>query len=367
MFSRLIRQRGVVPLFIILFAFGYWWVHRTPPQRIATAYIADRDVILWNTLAQVRQPVADLHYGDRVDVVRREGASAQLRTAAGVLGWLLDSREMMDATLWQASIDLLARARTMVPQARGQTKTVSNIRAEPGRSGSRIFQFARGTPIVVLGRAVAETPQTDDESATGAKKPDNAGSKARQEDWFLVMSAGGNAAPSGLQPPARSSVSPVGNGDRVDQTLAPGTLPPAPIAGWVLARFIELDLPGPVKDYANTADLHVVAYFELNRVPDGSGGAAPQYLVAGSHGGEGQSCDFTMLRVYTWGATARRYETAYVENNLCGRMPIRVASVSGNPQFRFADVAASSAERVYVMRQTMVRRVKQGHTAPTRK
>ena len=84
-----------------------------------------------------------------------------------------------------------------------------------------------------------------------------------------------------------------------------------PVAGWVLARFIELDLPGPVKDYASSADLHVVAWFELNRVPDGSGGEVPQYLVAGSHGGEGGACDFTMLRVYTWGKARKRYETAY--------------------------------------------------------
>ena len=92
--------------------------------------------------------------------------------------------------------------------------------------------------------------------------------------------------------------------------------PAGPVAGWVLARFVELDLPDPVKDYASSADLHVVAWFELNRVPDGSGGEVPQYLVAGSRGGEGGACDFTMLRVYTWSTARKRYETAYVESDL---------------------------------------------------
>ena len=89
---------------------------------------------------------------------------------------------------------------------------------------------------------------------------------------------------------------------------------------------------GPVKDYASSADLHVVAWFELNRVPDGNGGEAPQYLVAGSRGGRGQACDFTMLRVYTWGTARKRYETAYVESDLCGRLPIRVSNGAKGPR-----------------------------------
>jgi hypothetical protein len=136
------------------------------------------------------------------------------------------------------------------------------------------------------------------------------------------------------------------------------------VAGWVLARFIELDLPGPVKDYASSADLHVVAWFELNRVPDGSGGEAPQYLVAGSRGGEGQACDFTMLRVYTWGKVRKRYETAYVESDLCGRLPIRISNGEKGPEFHFPDVDEGGADRTYSMYQTTVRRVK--NTPPHR-
>ena len=141
--------------------------------------------------------------------------------------------------------------------------------------------------------------------------------------------------------------------------------PETPIAGWVLARFIEPDLPGPVRDYASSADLHVVAWFELNRVPDGSGGEAPQYLVAGSHGGESQTCDFTMLRVYTWGAVRKRYETAYVESDLCGRLPIRVTGTPAGPEFRFAEAGENAAERTYVMRQTVVRRVNNKSSGPS--
>ena len=157
----------------------------------------------------------------------------------------------------------------------------------------------------------------------------------------------------------RATADAVSGGPALSQAgLAGVNAPVGLVAGWVLARFVELDLPGPVRDLASSAGLHVVAWFELNRVPDGSGDDVPQYLVAGSRGGEGQACDFTMLRVYTWGTKRKRYETAYVESDLCGHLPIRVSSGAKGPQFQFADLDDSSMDRTYVMVQTAVRRVK---------
>jgi hypothetical protein len=369
-----IRGRGIFPLLLILAALAYWWLHPSPPKVLATGYIADRSVFLWNTPAQVRQQVAELHYGDRVEILRQEGATAQVRTPTGVLAWLLDSRQIMDSALWQHAADLLARARTLPVQARGLTKTVSNVRIEPGRNAFRVFQFTRGTPVVVLERTVADAAQGSEEPPP--ENPGDQDRKPKQEDWLLVLRTDGSGAETGPssaepQPAARggsATSGPVSGGAGNAQNSAAGGASP-PIAGWVLARFIELDLPGPVRDNASSANMHVVASFELNRVPDGSGGQAAQYLVAGARGGEGQPCDFTMLRVYTWGAARKRYETAYVENKLCGRLPIRVSSSPAGPEFRFLESGENAAERVYAMRQTMVRRVKQAESkaAPQRR
>jgi hypothetical protein len=73
-----------------------------------------------------------------------------------------------------------------------------------------------------------------------------------------------------------------------------------------------------------------------------------------------------MLRVYTWGAVRKRYETAYVESDLCGRLPIRVSAGTKGPQFRFADLDDSNLDRTYEMVQTSVRRVKEGAPHPSR-
>ncbi len=366
MFARILRARGIIPVILILAALVYWWLRPRPPNVIAVEYVADRDVPLWNTLAQVRQRVADLHYGERIEVVRQEGTAVQVRTPSGGLGWLPDTRQLMDSDLWEQSAAMLTRARAMPVQARGQTKTVSNVRIEPGRNGKRIFQFTRGTPVLVLDRTVADAPQSNEDSAVGEKDAGSEDQKPKQEDWLFVLRteslapASGEPA-SGASPPApasRASAGPVSGGPRAEQSDSPAASSSAPpIAGWVLARFIEPELPGPVRDYASSSDLHVVAWFELNRVPDGSGGQAPQYLVAGSHGGEGQSCDFTRLRVYTWSASRKRYETAYVESDLCGHLPIQVSSPPAGPEFRFAETGKHAAERTYAMHQTVVRRV----------
>lgn len=374
MFRRILRMRGIIPGLLVIAALVYWRMHAGPPKVLEVGYVADRDVPMWNTLAQVRERIGDLHYGERVEIVRQEGSAAQVRTNSGALGWLLDTRDLMDSTLWEQSTALLARARTLPVQARGQTKTVSNVRIEPGRNGKRIFQFPRGTQVVVLSRAVADATE---DAATGDKGTGGDASKAKQEDWLLVLRATGpstagvaNSDAGSAAAGSRASAGPVSGGPGISQSETPGANAATPlIAGWVLSRFIEPDLPGPVRDYASSSDLHVVAWFELNRVPDGSGGQASQYLVAGSHGGEGQSCDFTMLRVYTWSNPRKRYETAYVESNLCGHLPILVSSDSAGPQFRFAELGKNSAERVYAMHQTSVRRVtnKSAGAAPNRR
>jgi hypothetical protein len=375
MIWRIVRGRGFILIVLILAALLYWRLHPGSPKVISVGYVAYRDVILWNTLAQVREEVGEVHYGDRVEVLRVEGAAVQVRTPTGTIGWVRDSRQMMDSDLWGKSAGLIERARTLPVQARGRTKTVSNVRVEPGRDGQRIFQFARGTHVLILERAVADAPQGPEENAREEKASAADEQSSKQEDWLLVLRAidspgsADSTLPSEIAPAGvkRSTGDSVSGGPVLAQSIPTAVGGSAgPVAGWVLARFVELDLPDPVKDYASSADLHVVAWFELNRVPDGTGGEVPQYLVAGSRGGEGGACDFTMLRVYTWSTSRKRYETAYVESDLCGRLPIRLSSGAKGPEFHFPDVDEGGADRTYVMVQTSVRQVKDAASSTAR-
>jgi hypothetical protein len=354
------RIRWAAPIVVLaVVALGYWWLH--PKARgLGDAYISEKSVTLWTSTAEVRQPAAALHYGDRVTILARQGIAVQVKTAAGATGWM-DASALMDPALWQSASALLKRAQAMEPQARGYAKTTTNVHIEPGRATDRIYQFGRNVPVVILARAVAPAAAAappageaggDETSRAAGGAPDE--SKPKFEDWLLVMRD--ESAATVPLPAENAAVS------AVTQTEAPAASAESaadsalPMAGWVLARFIQLDPPGPVRDNALSSDLRVVAWFELNRVPTASG-EMPQYLVAGSRGEEGQECDFTLLRVYTWDDPRQRYETAFVESDLCGKLPIHVSQAADGPEFRFAEADEAGGERAYVMHRTMVSRV----------
>lgn len=339
------RLAGFILIVLVLLATAYVWLRPTN-QTLGEAYIGERAATVWNSLAQVRQPLATLYFGDRVNVVERRGDQAQIRLPGGTLGWL-EARVLMDSALWQRGEKLLSDTKRIPLQAEGRTKVPTNVRVEPGRNSARLFQLGRDATVEIFGHAWAEVPMTE------ATRDSGDDSKPKREDWFLVR---GHA--------------PASPADRSVGSNLPTEGSSADVAGWVIARFVELGLPDTIKDYASSSGVHVLAWFELNTVPEAPGSDArmPQYLVAASRGGEGQNCDFTMLRVYTWGAAKRRYETAYVESSLCGAMPIRVGkSAAGDPEFRFGEAAGSKAERVYRMRQTTVRRVRETNEPPARR
>jgi hypothetical protein len=341
------RIVGIALIALILIATAYALL-RPRGQKLDEAYIGERTAKAWSSLAQVRQPVATLHFGDLVNVVQRRGDEVQIRLPGGALAWL-EARVLMDPALWQRGEKLLADTKKMPLQASGRTKVLTNVRVEPGRNAPRIFQLGRDATVEIFGHAWAETAGAED--LVGRDSGDD--EKPKREDWFLIR---GHAPAS----PADRS----GGNDATTEGSS------TDVAGWVIARFIELDLPDTIKDYASSSGLRVLAWFELNSVPEapGSDVQKPQYLVAGRRGGDGQACDFTMLRVYTWGAARRRYETAFVEGNLCGAMPIRVGKApTGEPEFRFREGDGGKAERVYRMKQTSVRRVRETAEAPARR
>src|SRR5256885_11895636 len=262
---------------------------------------------------------------------------------SGGLGGGVDAHQLMDPPLWQRSIVLLKKAQDLPVQARGRTKVATNLHVEPGRTEARLYQFGRGIPVEIVGRATADWAQVSDE------KEGSAPEDAKKEDWFLVRGVA-------TRPPGETTAK---TGATIPSTATVPGDGSAPIAGWVLARFVEFDEPDPVREGEGSANVRPIAWFELNRLTDDSGERS-QYLSAATRGPEGQACEFTNLRVYTWNRKKTRYETAFIENNLCGALPIRVEkNAKGDPEFRFKLMDRKNEERTYRLIQTMVRRVAQ--------
>jgi len=325
------------------------WMLRPKHESQGEAFVSEKTAPMLSTIAQVRQQVGTLHYGDRVEVVSKRNEYIRVRTNAGLVGWV-DSRQLMEPALWQRSMKLLEQVRGMPVQARGRTKVSTNLKILPGRSEARLYQFSRNVPVEIVGRAVADWVQNTDE-----KDADNEPVETKKEDWFLVRGIA-------TRPPGEASA----RSAETNTTTEPGDQT-VPIAGWVVARFVELDLPGPVREGASSANIRPLAWFELNRVSDPSGDK-PQYLVAAARGPEGQACDFTALRVYTWYGKRSRYETAFIENNLCGQLPIRLGQgPKGEPEFHFRVMDRDKEDRVYRLMQTVVRRIRQPGESPSKR
>jgi hypothetical protein len=332
-----------VPLLCLVGLLAWWF--RPKHETLGEAFVSERSVTLWGRVAQVREPLGMLHYGDRVAVIARRNDNVEVRTAAGVIGWV-DARFLMEPALWQRSIKLLTQVRAMPLQARGRTKVATNLRVEAGRTAPRLYQFSRGVPVEIVGRTTADWVQGTDEKDSSSELEET-----KKEDWFLVRGLA-------TRPPGETAT----RAAESNNTTQPGDQT-VPISGWVIARFIELDLPDAVREGAASANLRPLAWFELNRVSDPSGDK-PQYLVAATRGPEGQACDFSALRVYTWYGKKSRYETAFIENNLCGQMPVRVGKgPKGEPEFRFRVMDGNKEERVYRLNQTVVRRIREGDDA----
>ena len=332
------------------------WIYRPKHEATGEGYIGERSVTLWSGVAQVREPLDALHYGDHVEIVARHNDSVKVRTTGGEVGWI-DARSLMETALWQRSTKLLGEAQELPIQARGRTKVATNLRVLPGRTQPRLYQFGRGIPVEIVGRAVADVTQASDEKESAGEAADSKKEDAKREEWLFVRGLA-TRPPSEANPRTPDTSTTTRPGDRT-----------SPIAGWIIGRFVELDLPDTVRDGTASANVRPVAWFELNKVNDISG-AKPQYLVAGTRGPDSQPCDFTNIRVYTWNLKKTRYETAYIENNLCAQMPVRIGTgPRGEPEFRFRsrDVnpsagnsqVANNDERVYRLIQTVVRRIRE--------
>jgi hypothetical protein len=324
---------GAALLTVICAGAYFHYRHGSPPLEIV--YAGNRQVSIYSTTAQVREELTTANYGERLDVLGRYQSQVQVRTMKGVTGWV-NERELLSADLWQKAQDLEKSAAGMPVEARGHTKVLSNLRVEPGRDAPRLRQLNKQTPVEIFLRQAVEVPKI---SKPGEEEESSGEASAeKKEDWWLVRA------------------------HTPEQTT---------ITGWIVGRFLGLDVPSPLPDYASSSGFRIVAWFELNRVNDPSGQPRPQFLVAGAQGPEGQPCDFTLLRGYTWGVQRQRYETAFVERGICGRLPIKFSrpdTAGGDVQFSFLDVGeVPAAERVYRMHQTIIRRVKEGGAAKTRK
>jgi len=252
---------------------------------------------------EIRLAVESVKAGDRVQVLQRVHNWAKVKLADGRTGWV-EGKNILDSQTFEASQNLLKSLESLSVQAEGHAPQAINLRFEPSRGSISLAQLPNNQKLDVFGRKVVTRPSQLDQPSSPAAK----------EAWYLV---------------------------RADER-----------AGWVLGRYVSLDIPEPLGAYAQSSNL--VAWLVLNTVPD-EGRQVPQYLAADRAGN--QEADFTHIRVFTWWAKNHHYVTAYVESGLQGYFPIRVEHKDNVPYFRLnlLDEDGNRIQKVYGLFDTLAR------------
>src|ERR1700722_12682799 len=97
---------GAVVLVVVV---ALVWKFRPKHHAESEAYVAEPTVNVWSTTAQVRQVAAEIHWGDRVEVVGHLDTFTKVRTNIGVAGWV-ESRRLVDGATWQKGEELVVKA-----------------------------------------------------------------------------------------------------------------------------------------------------------------------------------------------------------------------------------------------------------------
>jgi SH3-like domain-containing protein len=315
------RPLRYLPFLVLLFLLS-GCRGRSRVQEIA--YVSAPQAILRDRVSAVFSKTGTVKNGDRVQILEREHHFVRVRTASGVEGWI-EQRSLVPQQVYDGFQKLSQQAQSEAVQATGTTRNDTNIHLDPGRETEHLYQLNQGSKVSILQRATAEKTVPG-----GMAKPASLKGESTKpvsplmEDWWLIRDPDGRV-------------------------------------GWVLARFVDLDVPLEIAEYAEGQ--RIVAFFVLDQVADGDK-KVPQYLVVLTEPKDGLPFDFNQVRVFTWNVRKHRYETAYREHNLNGFLPVTISQENFDKEgtlpvfvLQVKDDDGKMSQRKYKMNTPIVRRV----------
>ncbi len=137
-------RKWMIGVMLVVLAAGIYWRVRPKTSVLADAFIGEPNVTLWSSTAQVHESLGELHWGDSVEVLSRNGNQVKVRTPQKIEGWI-ESHSLLDAASWQGEKKLFQSSHTMAIQACGPHKSFyeSASRARPRhRAHLSIFRWS---------------------------------------------------------------------------------------------------------------------------------------------------------------------------------------------------------------------------------
>ncbi len=269
--------------------------------------------------------VATLKHGDRVEILRRHRrVFMRVRTASGAEGWV-DDKQLLSAADLARLKDLAERASKLPLQGQATADRNLNVYMAPSRESPTFLQLKEKEKVDVVAHIVAQRVAIPREPLiTPPPKKVPGPPKPAKEPKVPPP-------PMPKPPPPPQNWMELSKAPEDEDEEPEPEKPPKPIptdewslirtssgeTGWVLRRFLTLAIPDEVAQYAEGR--RIVAYQSLGEVQDGDVKKSIWVwtTVSGRPG-----YDFESFRVFIWSVHRHRYETAYIERNLEGYLPL---------------------------------------------
>jgi SH3-like domain-containing protein len=304
----------------------------TQPKRapvLAEAFVGPATLNLRSDIPLESTAVAVVKHGERIEIIGRRRRFMRVRTASGTEGWT-DERQLLGASDMADLKDLAARASKMPSQGTATTYRELNVHTQPASGSPSFLRLKEGDKFDMVAQLVVPRTAVDRKPLIPPPpKKEPAAKKPKKQ-------------PKIPPPPMPPAPSPPKNWLELSQTdVEESDDPPPPPeekpvptdywslvrtsggqSGWVLTRLISMAIPDEVAQYAEGH--RIVTYHALGSVADG-GEKKPIWLWTTINGR--QEWDFASFRVFVWSLRRHRYETAYIERNLHGYLPVLLNEV----------------------------------------
>jgi hypothetical protein len=311
---------------------------------IGEAYVGPATAGIRSDLSLRSNEVATGHHGEKVEILAKRRRMIKVRNSAGVEGWI-DSRQLLSSEEMEEFQRLNTRARAVQSQGKAIADDALNVHTVPNRQSPSVFQLEAKVPVdVVAGTRAAKVnfesrlklrslappvrPPSKKKAAPAPEfpPPPPGPPPALVANW-LELSGNPQLRPLLASSPRKTAARPAEPPAVEDWLLVRD---PKGRAGWVLTRLVFMTVPDEVAQYAERA--RIVAFFPLphSEVREGK----PAWLWATvRHLGE--DYQFDSVRLFSYSTRRKRYETAFIERDLQGYMPLQVSASATGSRFSY--------------------------------
>ena len=280
-------------------------------------------------------------HGEKLEILEYQHRFVRVRSEAGVEGWT-DLRQLLTTDQMASLRGMAENAKQYPSQGTATVFELLNMHTEPNRTSPSFWQVPENGKVDVLEHKLA--PRVPAAVTAPARAPLKTTLRKKTKERSGQARVGPPPMPAAPTPPdnwAALSV-PKNIAATADANKADAK-PAAPVpmddwsfvrtsdgkAGWVLTRMLSMAIPDEVAQYAEGH--RITSYFPLGQVQEGDVKKSNWLWTTITKGLE--PYEFDSFRVFVWSRKHHRYETAYIERNVTGHLPVMVNNSGDSPSF----------------------------------